>query len=251
MRRLFALSYGFVAIILFALLLMISGSSAVRAQSPTTPTAALDVIPTLQAQVEMLEKALIDQRADLEHQIQRAEIQVQRDMNPYIIAGTLGILFGVAAPILLIKLAWSFVTARIKHDLDAAVYRVNPTFMTVYVSSRDEKVEARLKKLGFKDLRGFQTLDEFLTAEGHPNEKLKFTCVVIDYATQIEDIERLKNFFETAKPDSEKVAFVVHAPQFIPKATETLNPVYDSVILANSPTTAAVHVFSFARALIG
>ncbi|CAG1004497.1 hypothetical protein ANRL4_03451 [Anaerolineae bacterium] len=247
MRRLFAFSWGFAAIILFALLLMVSGSSAVRAQSPTTPTAAVDVIPTLQAQVEKLEKTLSAQ----ELAVESARLSVQRDLFPiqsmFAIAG----LGSVAAAITLIILIFRRAEKQTQQALDAAVYRVNPTFMTVYISSRAEKVESRLKKLGFKDLRSFQTLGDFLTDHGHLNEKLKSICVVIDYATQIEDIERLKNFFETAKPDSEKVAFVVHAPQFIPKATDTLNPVYDSVILANSPTTAAVHVFSFARALIG
>jgi hypothetical protein len=148
------------------------------------------------------------------------------------ILGALGIsIWGV------IKLIGLYVKKRFGKEIDKAIYKVDPTYMSIKAPASDFDHESeRLKKLGFKNVTTYSFLDNSCLSG----------CVIYS-AHNVSEAEVLKNFIVDKNPDQYKVGYVLYTRDRI---DPSLFKDFNNITYANSPLTLINAVYAVARGTI-
>lgn len=221
-----------------------------QTQDPSTPTPTLD--PTdqaFQAQIEVLTTrvVILESRVDLNKQA--AEIQVKQITLPIVIGAAVLAAIGIGSPLVLItqvrkRMESRFAatvaefSSKMKKDLDAVFYRVDPTYLSIHIPSHSfTKEKARLEKLGFRSLRTYSMLT-----------KAQTRGIVVYMAESKDDIDTLQRFIDDQQLDPERVAFIIYTCDRVEGLNDMVR-VFGSIVFANSPVTIATHIYALARVL--
>ena len=136
-----------------------------------------------------------------------------------------------------IKLIGVYVKKRFEKEIDKAIYKVDPTYMSIKVPSSDFDHEAeRLKRLGFKNVTTYSFLDNSCLSG----------CVIYN-VNSTSEAEVLKNFIVDKKPDQYKVGYVLYTRDRI---DHSLFKDFNNITYANSPLTLINAVYAVARGTI-
>lgn len=214
----------------------------VLAQNAPTLTPTVTPNPTLvalQAQVDSLiaQIDILESRVDLNKQAM--EIQTAKDMFPILISmgvtAIVGAGIGLSSPFLIRK----WVREKTEKQLNAAMYKADPTYLPISVPAQGFEIEKkRLKKLGFRALRTYAMLTP-----------AQSRGIVVYLAESKDDMDTLGHFIEDQELNPDQVAFVVYTQERIEGANEIVCT-FGSIVFANSPVTIATHIYALARVLV-
>ncbi len=136
-----------------------------------------------------------------------------------------------------IKLIGLYVKKRFEKEIDKAIYKVDPTYLSIKIPAADFNHESeRLKKLGFRNIATYSSLDD--------------SCVsgcVIYKADNTSEAEVLKKFIVDKSPDQYKVGYVLYTRGRI---DQDLFKEFNNITFANSPLTLVNAVYAVARGTI-
>lgn len=136
-----------------------------------------------------------------------------------------------------IKFIGSYVKKRFEKEIDKAIYKVDPTYLTIKMPSSDFDHESeRLKRLGFKNIRTYSCLDDSCLSG----------CVIYN-AHNVSEAEVLKNFIVDKNPDQYKVGYVLYTRDRIDPG---LFKDFNNITYANSPLTLINAIYAVARGTI-
>ncbi len=137
----------------------------------------------------------------------------------------------------MIKLIGLYVKKRLKREIDKAIYKVDPTYLSIKIPSSDFDHESeRLKKLGFRNITTYSSLDDSCLSD----------CVIYK-ADSSSDAVVLKTFILDKKVDQYKVGYVLYTRSRI---DHELFKEFNNITFANSPLTLVNAVYSVARGTI-
>lgn len=136
-----------------------------------------------------------------------------------------------------IKLIGLYVKKRFEKEIDKAIYKVDPTYLSIKIPSSDFDHESkRLKKLGFRNITTYTSLDD----------SCLLGCVIYK-ADNTSEAEVLKNFIVDKTPDQYKVGYVLYTRDRIDHG---LFKDFNNITFANSPITLINAVYAVARGTI-
>ena len=136
-----------------------------------------------------------------------------------------------------IKLIGLYVKKRFEKEIDKAIYRVDPTYLSIKIPSSDFDQESeRLKKLGFRNITTYTCLDDSCLSG----------CVIYKVGNTSE-AEVLKDFIVYKTPDQYKVGYVLYTRDRIDHG---LFRDFNNITFANSPLTLINAVYAVARGTI-
>jgi len=217
-----------------------------------TIVALEEKISTLEAQVETL-----NIRKDTD--IQALEIKVQKELTPvyiwFSLLSAVGVTSITGAVIWInnfIKNTRKQVEDETRKKLDQAFYNADPLYFPLYVPAQNFTIETeRLKKLGFKDVRGYRGLREGILdgviVVRIPGENFKDNKE--DAAHADTAIGSLEDFIKNYGADKKRTAFVLYITGGQLQSASKLATLYGNVVIANMPVTIAEHVYALVRGL--
>lgn len=136
-----------------------------------------------------------------------------------------------------IKLIGLYVKKRFEKEIDKAIYKVDPTYLSIKIPSSDFDHESeRLKKLGFRNITTYTCLDDSCLSG----------CVIYK-VDNTSGAEVLKNFIVDKTPDQYKVGYVLYTRDRIDHG---LFKDFNNITFANSPLTLINAVYAVARGTI-
>lgn len=136
-----------------------------------------------------------------------------------------------------IKLIGLNVKKRFEKEIDKAIYKVDPTYLSIKVPSSDFDHESeRLKRLGFRNITTYPSLDDSCLSG----------CVIYK-ADNTSKAEVLKTFIQDKKVDQYKVGYVLYTRSRI---DHELFKEFNNITFANSPLTLINAVYAVARGTI-
>ena len=136
-----------------------------------------------------------------------------------------------------IKLIGLYVKKRLEREIDKAIYKVDPTYLSIKIPSSDFEHESeRLKRLGFRNITTYSSLDDSCLSG----------CVIYK-ADSSSEAEVLKTFILDKKVDQYKVGYVLYTRSRI---DHELFKEFNNITFANSPLTLVNAVYSVARGTI-
>jgi hypothetical protein len=195
-----------------------------------TPTASPAPTQALEPTVQALTTEVSDLTKTVETQAKTFDVMLS-------VIAVATVAAGVAGVTVISGMKWA--ETRFKDRLNQAIYRVDPTYFTLYIPKHDfEKEKRRLELLGFKNLRPFAALSS-AQKEG----------ITVFKAVTPEDVKVLRRFLTEEKVDLSKAAFVIYVQGKLDEAYELANE-FDNVVAANFPVTIATQVYALARGLL-
>ena len=136
-----------------------------------------------------------------------------------------------------IKLIGLYVKKRFKKEIDKAIYKVDPTYLSIKIPSSDFDHESeRLRRLGFRNVITYPSLDDSCISG----------CVIYKVDNTAE-AEVLKTFMLDKKVDQYKVGYVLYTRSRI---DHDLFKEFNNITFANSPLTLVNAVYAVARGTI-
>jgi hypothetical protein len=226
---------------------------------PTETPMPNPTIMALEAKINALESQVETLNARKDVDKQSLENQVQKELIPIYIWFSLLSLVGVtsitSAAIWInnfIKNTKKQVEDETRKKLDQAFYNADPLHFPLYVPDQNFALETeRLKKLGFKDVRGYKGLREGILdgviVVRIPGENFKDNKEDMAHADAA--IGSLEDFIQDHKADKKRTAFVLYVTGGQLQSASKLAALYGNVVIANMPVTIAEHVYAMVRGL--
>jgi hypothetical protein len=238
-----------VAIFFFLLILVLTLLSIIHPVNAQIITPTVDpTLVKLQQDVTMLSTEVAFQEKQVELYKQAVEIDSLNKVTSILIGGGIIsaclVIFGITSPFV----AYRWAEKEMKKRLDAAMYRVDPTYLPIFIPQNGFEIEeTRLVELGFANLRKYVTLTE----TGDNGIVIYKVKPDVDNHKSCKDLEALAIYLVNEKVNARQKAFLLYTPERIdPVALSVLPKEFDSIVFANSPATLAMHIYSLARILI-
>jgi len=250
-----------IAIILFGGVVFSSVLNPVSAQTSQltdTPTPNPTIV-VLEAKINALESQVETLNARKDADKQALENEVQKELIPvyiwFSLLSAVGLTSITSAVIWInnfIKSTKKQVEDETRKKLDQAFYNADPLYFPLYVPDQDFAIETeRLKKLGFKDVRGYKGLREGILdgviVVRIPGENFKDNKEDVAHADAA--IGSLEDFIKSYKADKKSTAFVLYITGGLLQSASKLAALYGNVVIANMPVTIAEHVYALVRGL--